>query len=210
MTIVYLYKKVSYAANDINWINLEKRQTRNRYIHFVQANLKSGKKLRLPKFNKAVKNLLNDNDEIVRKTTAEALKFIGYDVAKVQSEILQQAIPPTYQKNNASSNSSDEALQSPIQEVQPLVTPDERQKRIGCWGLACSFAWRCVIHRRILLGFDYRVWSNIWNIREPWRYPILCPCTWLFFIAFTCNRAGFAWGRCLCSSQKAEGIDRSV
>ena len=50
MTMVYLYKSVSYTISDINSITLEKRRTRNGYIYFVQANLKSGKKLRLPTF----------------------------------------------------------------------------------------------------------------------------------------------------------------
>jgi hypothetical protein len=50
MTIVYLYRKVSYTTSDINSITLEKRRTKNGYIYFVQANLSSGKKLRIPTF----------------------------------------------------------------------------------------------------------------------------------------------------------------
>lgn len=50
MTIVYLYRRVSYTISDINSITLEKKRTRNGYIYFAQANLKSGKKLRLPTF----------------------------------------------------------------------------------------------------------------------------------------------------------------
>jgi hypothetical protein len=48
MVITYFYKKVSYTTSDIVSIFLEKKRTRNGYIYFVQLNLKSGKKLRLP------------------------------------------------------------------------------------------------------------------------------------------------------------------
>jgi len=50
MTIVYLYRRVSYTVGDISSITLEKRRTRNGYIYFVQANLVSGKKVKLPAF----------------------------------------------------------------------------------------------------------------------------------------------------------------
>jgi len=50
MTFVYLYRRVSYTVGDISSITLEKRRTRNGYIYFVQANLVSGKKVKLPAF----------------------------------------------------------------------------------------------------------------------------------------------------------------
>ena len=50
MTIVYLYKKVSYTTSDISSITLKKQRTRNGYVYFVQADLQSGKKLRIPSF----------------------------------------------------------------------------------------------------------------------------------------------------------------
>lgn len=46
----YLFKEVSYSADDINSISLQRQRTRNGYIYFVQANLKSGKRIRLPAF----------------------------------------------------------------------------------------------------------------------------------------------------------------
>jgi hypothetical protein len=46
----YLFKEVSHSVDDINSISLEKRRTRNGYIYFVQINLASGKKIKLPAF----------------------------------------------------------------------------------------------------------------------------------------------------------------
>ena len=50
LLLIYLFRKVSYTAKEIGSISLEKIRTRNGYIYFVQVNLASGKKLRLPTF----------------------------------------------------------------------------------------------------------------------------------------------------------------
>lgn len=44
----YLFKQVSYPAEDIDSITLERRSTRSGYVYFVQINLKSGKKIKPP------------------------------------------------------------------------------------------------------------------------------------------------------------------
>jgi hypothetical protein len=46
----YLFKEVSYSADDINSIDLERKSSRNGYIYFVRINLRSGKKVRPPLF----------------------------------------------------------------------------------------------------------------------------------------------------------------
>jgi hypothetical protein len=50
LLLIYFFKEVSYSDEDIDFISLEKRKTRNGYIYFVQINLKSGKKIKLPGF----------------------------------------------------------------------------------------------------------------------------------------------------------------
>jgi hypothetical protein len=46
----YFFKEVSYSADDIHSIGLERKSSRNGYIYFVQINLRSGKKVRPPLF----------------------------------------------------------------------------------------------------------------------------------------------------------------
>jgi hypothetical protein len=50
LLIIYFFKEVSYTAEDIESISLEKMRTRNGYIYLVQVNLTSGKKIKLPTF----------------------------------------------------------------------------------------------------------------------------------------------------------------
>lgn len=50
LLVIYLFRKVSYAAKEIGSISMEKTRTRNGYIYFVQVNLASGKKIKLPTF----------------------------------------------------------------------------------------------------------------------------------------------------------------
>jgi hypothetical protein len=50
LLLIYLFRQVSYAAKEISSISLEKTRTRNGYIYFVQVNLASGKKIKLPTF----------------------------------------------------------------------------------------------------------------------------------------------------------------
>ena len=50
LLVTYLFKEASYTAKDIESISLEKTRTRNGYIYFVQVNLTSGKKIKLPTF----------------------------------------------------------------------------------------------------------------------------------------------------------------
>src|SRR6266498_4029357 len=46
----YFFKEISYSADDIDSISLEKRRTKNGYVYFAQINLKSAKKIKLPTF----------------------------------------------------------------------------------------------------------------------------------------------------------------
>jgi len=48
--IVYFYKKITYIIDEIDSITLEKRRTRNGTIYYVQARLKTGKRVNLPTF----------------------------------------------------------------------------------------------------------------------------------------------------------------
>jgi hypothetical protein len=50
LLLIYLFRQVSYTAEEISSISLEKTRTRNGYIYFVQINLASGKKIKLPTF----------------------------------------------------------------------------------------------------------------------------------------------------------------
>ena len=50
LLLIYLFREVSYTAEEIGSISLEKIRTRNGYIYFVQVNLASGKKIKLPTF----------------------------------------------------------------------------------------------------------------------------------------------------------------
>ena len=48
--VKYLFKETSYKVSDINAITLEKRQTKEGYIYFVQVNPKTGKPIKLSGF----------------------------------------------------------------------------------------------------------------------------------------------------------------
>lgn len=50
LIVGYLFKEVSYSAEEIQSVSLEKRRTREGYVYLVQINLKSGKKIRPPTF----------------------------------------------------------------------------------------------------------------------------------------------------------------
>lgn len=50
LLLMYFFKEVSYSAEDIHFISLEKRRTKDGYIYFPQLNLRSGKKILLPGF----------------------------------------------------------------------------------------------------------------------------------------------------------------
>lgn len=46
----YWFKEASHSAQEIEFVSLEKQRTRNGYVYFVQINLASGKKIKLPTF----------------------------------------------------------------------------------------------------------------------------------------------------------------
>lgn len=50
MVVLSLLRETTYTASEISSITLEKRKTRNGYIYFVQANLKSGKPIKISGF----------------------------------------------------------------------------------------------------------------------------------------------------------------
>jgi hypothetical protein len=50
LLVTYFFKEVSYTIEEIRSISLEKIRTRNGYIYFVQVNLTSGNKIKLPTF----------------------------------------------------------------------------------------------------------------------------------------------------------------
>jgi hypothetical protein len=50
LLLIYFLKEVSYSAEDIRFISLEKTRTKDGYVYFPQLNLKSGKKIKLPGF----------------------------------------------------------------------------------------------------------------------------------------------------------------
>ena len=50
LLVMYFFKEVSYPAEDIRFISLEKIITRDGYVYFPQLNLKSGKKIKLSGF----------------------------------------------------------------------------------------------------------------------------------------------------------------
>lgn len=50
LLVMYFFREVSYPAEEIRFISLEKRKTKNGYVYFVQINLESGKKIELPGF----------------------------------------------------------------------------------------------------------------------------------------------------------------
>jgi hypothetical protein len=50
LLVMHFFKEVSYSAEDIRFISLEKTRTKDGYVYFPQLNLKSGKKIKLPGF----------------------------------------------------------------------------------------------------------------------------------------------------------------
>jgi hypothetical protein len=74
LVVRYFFKEVSYSAGDIQFISLEKRRTKNGYVYFVQINLESGKKIKLPSFrqgNILTYQILKRWHEQTRKVTGE-------------------------------------------------------------------------------------------------------------------------------------------
>lgn len=53
--VLYFFKEKSYSINDIASVSLEKTRTRNGFVYFAQLNLKTGKPVKLPGFNKGSK-----------------------------------------------------------------------------------------------------------------------------------------------------------
>lgn len=72
LLVLYMYKKVSYSANEISDVSLEKVWTKNGYLYFVQLHLKSERKIKLPAFNDSAlmyQTLKNWHENAISKGT---------------------------------------------------------------------------------------------------------------------------------------------